>query len=158
MKTVCASLFVLFVCTTWSTASASSALSYNAVLTMVILELTFAFSIGVMCIIFSLNLYRALKNESDTAEIAPPGEYYNKIDRFAANDGADKANLKGVYNAVPSNGNDDAEVAVSPSDLDDCASDDYELEYRSPKRAPIERTNSGFSSAIKTFTNYMRPW
>lgn len=36
-------------------------IGYAAILSIVIVELVFAFSVGVICIVFSLNLFRALK-------------------------------------------------------------------------------------------------
>jgi hypothetical protein len=42
-------------------------INYKTVLVIVIVELVFAFSIGLMCIIFSINLFRAIK-ESESVE------------------------------------------------------------------------------------------
>ncbi len=43
---------------------AASPVAYNTILVIVIIELIFAFAIGVVCILFSFNLLRALKDAS----------------------------------------------------------------------------------------------
>ena len=52
----------------------SDALGYDAVLAIVIAELAFAFSIGLVCIIFSFNLFRALKDSGEEYSDLPIGD------------------------------------------------------------------------------------
>ena len=44
-------------------------LGYDAVLAIVIAELVFAFSVGLVCVIFSLNLFLSLKDSQDTSSL-----------------------------------------------------------------------------------------
>ena len=44
-------------------------LGYDAVLAIVIAELVFAFSVGLICVIFSLNLFLSLKDSQDTTSL-----------------------------------------------------------------------------------------
>ena len=44
-------------------------LGYDAVLAIVIVELVFAFSVGLVCVIFSLNLFLSLKDSQDSVSL-----------------------------------------------------------------------------------------
>lgn len=62
--------------------NAQSTLSYDAVLTIVIIELVLSFSIGVICILFSYNLFRAIKDsenddEAEDSDLNLPGANNN---------------------------------------------------------------------------------
>lgn len=56
-------------------ATTSSPIAYSAVLAIVIVELIFAFSVGIACIFFSFNLFRALKETSNDQISSMPEGY-----------------------------------------------------------------------------------
>ena len=55
-----------------------SPISYNALLVLVAVELVFAFSVGIICVIFSFNLFRAL---SDLETALPIGDLPSRVSR-----------------------------------------------------------------------------
>lgn len=66
--------FIFFLFFTFTSASTSSPIAYSAVLAIVIIELIFAFSVGIACIFFSFNLFRALKDSpNDLISSMPEG-------------------------------------------------------------------------------------
>jgi hypothetical protein len=62
-------LFISLVCSLLPsfTVASSSPVAYDIILAVVILELIFAFSVGLVCIVFSFNLIVALKDTSNEA-------------------------------------------------------------------------------------------
>lgn len=66
---------VLFLITIFGpTLTRASTIRYDAILAIVIVELIFAFSVGVVCIIFSFNLLRALKESAAEYSDLPIGD------------------------------------------------------------------------------------
>mmetsp|Transcript_18415 Transcript_18415/g.40963 ORF Transcript_18415/g.40963 Transcript_18415/m.40963 type:complete len:144 (-) Transcript_18415:26-457(-) len=64
-------------------ASTTGAFGYDVILAIVIIEVIFAFSIGVVCILLSFNLFRALKDSPNGAVGEFPlsrGNSYNDLD------------------------------------------------------------------------------
>lgn len=56
-------LFVVgFIATRAVASSTAAPIAYDAILALVIIEVVFAFSVGIICIVFSFNLLRALKD------------------------------------------------------------------------------------------------
>lgn len=64
MERLLVPIFVL-ICTFLKSAIASP-IGYEAILAVVIIELVFAFSVGLVCVVFSFNLFFALKDSPDT--------------------------------------------------------------------------------------------
>lgn len=65
-------IFLIVILSFFNEATASSPIAYNAILAMVVIELVFAFSVGLTCVIFSFNLLRTLK-APDAMENIPNG-------------------------------------------------------------------------------------
>jgi hypothetical protein len=57
-----------------SAADTKEKASYDTVLAIVIVELVFAFMVGIVCIIFSFNLFRTIQNSKDTMENLAVGD------------------------------------------------------------------------------------
>jgi hypothetical protein len=70
MSTLGALLFLSYL----SCVRATSA-GYDTILTIVIVEVIFAFVIGVVCILLSFNLFRALKDSPESYTGLPVGEF-----------------------------------------------------------------------------------
>ena len=54
-------------------------LSYKQILAIVIVELTFAFSVGLVCVIFSYNLLRAVQLSQTNVLIARNSQIMNEV-------------------------------------------------------------------------------
>ena len=139
---------LLIVLSLLGSAVATSNVQYNIVLTIVIVELIFAFSIGIICIMFSVNLYRALK-DSDGKVV--DGNLPNSpivTTRGSLTNRRSGATYAPVPNDAISNDN-------AVDDIEDCASDDYELETEA--RRDMHKRRS-FGAALASFTAYVKPW
>lgn len=58
-----------------SSAFARSPLRYDAIFIMVVVELSFAFAVGIACILFSLNMFRALNRSPEVYRSLPIGDF-----------------------------------------------------------------------------------
>ena len=54
--------------------SKANSAAYDTVLTIVVLELAFAFGVGLTCIVFSLNLVRSMQDAKDVLDYLPDGD------------------------------------------------------------------------------------
>jgi hypothetical protein len=148
-------------------AQATSNVQQTLVLTVVIVELIFAFGVGITCVIFSINLYRALLKEAEEEDSAPRDELptnYVVRDTFA-NPHSGRRSAPNINHAYTPDTT--SSTTISPAtynalqhedlegDIDDCASDDYELEHNA-RRKP--NRGSSFRSALSSFTTYLRFW
>lgn len=71
VQSLCAMLILLCL---FGVVEASST-GYDMILTIVIIEVIFSFLIGVVCILLSFNLFRALKDSPDAYTGLPVGEF-----------------------------------------------------------------------------------
>ena len=55
--------------------SARSPIGYDAIVVLVAIELFFAFSVGFACILFSMNMFRALNRHPEIHRILPMGDF-----------------------------------------------------------------------------------
>jgi hypothetical protein len=72
---MCSSLFASVVILSLLSSAYASSTGYDMILTIVIVEVIFSFLIGVVCIILSFNLFRALKDSPDAYTGLPVGEF-----------------------------------------------------------------------------------
>ena len=119
---------------------AKSPFSFDVIFCIVVGELVFAFSVGIICVLFSLNLYRALKldefsGQGGTFPIPPVSNGYRTFGPTGRNPPA------GVN------------FSVDPRNEGVVESGVYELEYDVEE---IEPSGAGLFSALKAFTNYLR--
>ncbi len=147
-------------------AVAQSTLSYDAVLVIVIIELVFAFSIGIVCILFSYNLYRAIKL-SDSAQ------NLNNIESSADNNGPefDAANVLPYYGALA---REDEQISVDNSygperekpinfqssieheeDLDD---DDEQIDIERKNSENGQADSDYDGSILQSFIPFLKLW
>jgi uncharacterized membrane protein YgcG len=54
--------------------SEEKGVAYDTVLAIVVLELMFAFGVGIVCVVFSLNLVRSMKDAREVLDYLPDGE------------------------------------------------------------------------------------
>ena len=73
---------------------------YDMILTIVIVEVIFSFMIGVVCIVLSFNLFRAMKDSPESYTGLPAGEFPLSLGR-------------GVSYNVLNNGDDSSELGRS---------------------------------------------
>ena len=164
------------------TVTAQSTLSYDAVLTIVIIELVLSFSIGVICILFSYNLFRAIKdseNESDSndnttaEENGVPGGIIRRrspygsvddLDNISRGDGigGTRSDVRGLVSNRESvsgdddDNEDDGEHSRS-FDYHAYEDDDSEIDYER-KVDTEDRGNGGMTAVVRSFTPYLRLW
>lgn len=131
------SLFSLF-----ASISASS-IGYDTILAIVVVELLFAFAVGVICIIFSFNLFRSLKAQ----EYAPPlmenlpPRYDAKYSHHSLSNlsGAAPGPDAGVFERETNSFGSDAEM-------------DFETKIEEPD------TGTSASAVLSNFTSYLKFW
>ena len=65
----------LAVLLTIAVVQARSPIGYDAIVVLVVIELIFAFGVGVTCIVFSLNMFRALNRSPEVYRSLPVGDF-----------------------------------------------------------------------------------
>lgn len=143
IKFLLASLLTATICVNAKTEN----FSYDIVLTMVIIELIFSFGVGIACVVFSFNLYRAIKKDSE--HFAPNNLQYQ-------NNSKTTQNTKGGsdYRTFLEEGNSSAEAGrdsggpTGPSRAD-YFSDEYEID---------EETPGSVVSLMSNFGSFIRLW
>jgi hypothetical protein len=166
---------------------AASPVGYNTILIIVIIELIVAFSIGVVCILFSFNLLRALKDaapetlssgklpprRNDALTVLPPKHYYAgnvpSTNQFQYNplipqnmrtrESDDFSHYHdAVENPLPVVG-DQLTTAPSAGIRRNSAGSEWDFETGDPDAE--RKNNSLFGNirgALSTFTGYIKPW
>ena len=174
--TVLASLLVCGV----ANASSASPVAYNTILVIVSIELIFAFMIGVVCILFSFNLLRALKDASPetlSAGDLPPrsGALADRNGKFYTEEALNQTNYNPMtrqglgYSAVrESEGEDlsryhDAEEtpphAATAAGRHSSVGSEWDFEQDMRGSAAARGGNpSTWRGALSTFTSYIKPW
>lgn len=140
-----------------TTVTCQSSISYDTVLVIVIIELVFAFSIGLICILFSYNLFRAIK-ESESAE-------ENEVQLQLEHEGSIPSSFGNEdYHEVSGNyGSFDDEYRgefVYEDDLEYGDEHDSDLDYENVQKENIhyQADQQGPVSIMKSFTRYLRLW
>lgn len=131
--------------------AARSPFDYDVVLAIVIVELVFAFGVGLICIIFSYNLFRAIKeSESLPHDGNLPSSFLPTSQRTSKSEPPKSEPTQSAdYNTFHEG------KELPDSLLDEYDSDDYELEK---KKGTQREHNGGVVPILKTFTNYLRLW
>jgi hypothetical protein len=70
-----------------------SPISYNTLMVIVVLELVFAFSVGIICVIFSFNLFRALSDLDQNLPIGDLPSRYGKRSSLGGGGGGAASSL-----------------------------------------------------------------
>jgi hypothetical protein len=110
---------------------------HNVVLSIVIVELVIAFSVGVMCIIFSFNLLRVIKDSANANLTMTTGDFPP----------SHSSNLRSIsesdYSAIPD------------EELRRVRSESSELDFETQLEPDSE---SGTWGMLHTFGGYLRLW
>ena len=129
------------------TAAASNNIGYDAILAIVIAELVFAFSVGVVCIVFSFNLFRTLKESSEvsmsTGDLPPRGGKTSS-----------QSNLNGAGDPYDYSTFHERETYSFGSE----AEMDYEGRADGAAEPEEEAKDGDFSAVVSTFTSYLKFW
>ena len=135
-----------------ASARAESAAGYNVILTIVIVEVIFAFMIGVVCILLSFNLFRALKDSPDTYTGLPVGE-------FPLSRGSNY-NFQNEYEAGSSEEVwRDSEPANQRDPRMGSFGSDAEMDFEGVAEGYDPRTaNSNLVGVLRTVVGYLRLW
>lgn len=171
-------LAVLLPCTV----QATSPIAYNTILVIVIIELIFAFTIGVVCVLFSFNLLRALKDASPetltSGNFPPRRNDTTALQNFAGNVSLNQVqynplimqNMRTRESEDFSHYHDAAENPPSAADVEtnttppvgvrrNSAGSEWDFETDGP--GGEGRNNSllgNLKGALSTFTGYIKPW
>lgn len=147
-----------------ATASASSA-GYDLILTIVIVEVIFSFVIGVVCILLSFNLFRALKDSNDTYTVLPSGEFpLSRGPSHNALNGGDPDRISEYAgrNSSPHSPNDrDGNIDYStfrdPRSMGSFGSD-AEMDFEGMAEGYVPPNESNLFGVVKSVAGYLRLW
>ena len=152
-----------------SSVLSQSKITYNIVLIFVILELVFAFSIGLICILFSYNLFKAIKESESSQDIAEYADNmsYNSIHSSIygthnlENGGETKGNNHNYdltkYHDVHGDITYDRHDTGS-GENDEDSEYDYEKELDDESQGEGEYGEVSIGSIIQSFTPYLKLW
>jgi hypothetical protein len=150
----------------------ASPVAYNIILVIVIVELLFAFSVGIFCVVFSFNLIMTLKeSSSDVMNTLPIGDLpaRNSLQQRPSFD-AGRNNFQDLESSARANS-----FSRNNTDIRGSATGDYKtfqdgqssLNYRNSLASAdygINRENNNnnnqnkFSEVFNTFYSYIRLW
>lgn len=152
-----------------SAVEAASPVAYNTILVIVVLELLFAFSIGVICILFSFNLLRALKDSpsevlhsmsagelppsrrSQSAFVAQePQSGYNPL-LMGSDSGGDLSDFHDAEDFHPA-------YQRQPSTESEIDVERRLSVARGSEAVPSTGGTSGVMGVISTFASYLKLW
>jgi hypothetical protein len=147
------SLFVVVSLSILSLVSAST-IGYDAILAIVIAELVFAFSVGVVCIVFSFNLFRTLKDSQETYGNLPTGDLPPRLNN---------ANNKSSQNNLVSAGTDPFDYSTFHERETYSFGSEAEMDYegRADDQLPDrerESESGNMVAVIGTFGSYLKFW
>lgn len=156
-------------------ASSASPVAYNTILVIVSIELIFAFMIGVVCILFSFNLLRALKDASPetlSAGDLPPrlGALADRNGKFYTEEGVNQTNYNPMtrqglgYSAVRESEDlsryHDAEETPphAAAGRHSSVGSEWDFEHDTRGSAAVGGNPSTWRGALSNFTSYIKPW
>jgi hypothetical protein len=147
---------------------ARSPIGYDAVLVLMIVELLFAFGVGLACILFSLNIFSALHRSTEDSRGLRVGDlpkpsrgpsprtHYHAgdvlMERFVSVDAPDYEALIGDTETLDGDEKDITGVDVGSEDRDETTQAMAEPSARS------DPGSSGFWSSVQSFIEYLRVW
>jgi hypothetical protein len=147
-----ASIFLIgYLC---ATVHARSPLGYDTVLVLVIIELSFAFAVGLSCVIFSINIIRALHSSSEVYELPtgdlPPSRKPSQSTGFVV------TATPGISTTV----NPAAGSGLQYRTFGDEGGDEYEIELEIDSTAAGIRpaAQGGLWPLLQSFADYLRLW
>ena len=147
---------------------ARSPIGYEAVMILMSLELIFAFSVGITCIVFSVNMFRALTREGETSTYSslpvgdfplPPVSSSQNLIRNSSYVTAALSNGDYQYHSSANIGGDLSRIPDKPINISNVSSE-FDLETTGANdnttTAPI--VDVTIWSTIQSFADYLRLW
>ncbi len=144
-------LFVVVSLSLFSLVSAST-IGYDAILAIVIAELVFAFSVGVVCIVFSFNLFRTLKDSQETYGNLPTGDLPPRLTNV---------NNKNSQNNLVNGGTDPFDYSTFHERETYSFGSDAEMDYEGRADDPLpdrESESGNVVGVMGTFGSYLKFW
>lgn len=138
-------------------------IGYDAVLVVVLIELIFAFGIGISCIIFSFNMYREVSLSGDKMDTLPVGELPSRL-TFRGSNTSGISNSTTVasstVNAAPIDNNSVSYLRDSDIMSNRTSNEELEDGVSVPLRGRDGNANDKFTyiDTIQHFLDYMRIW
>ena len=83
---------------------ARSPIRYDTIFILVVVELFFAFAVGIACILFSLNMFRALNRSPEVYRSLPIGDFPRPLPTCSTVSGGNQNEQLDIVNLVPSDG------------------------------------------------------
>lgn len=123
-------------------ARSHSPLGHEAVLVIVTVELVIAFTVGILCIIFSCNVLRAITDYSEDA--LPPGSLPPSRSHLI------------LQKVVSSNRMFPLAILNNDNIKNSYPDEADELEFDTESNTDVERR--GFFAIVRAFTEYLRIW
>lgn len=132
----------------------ASALGYDAILTIVVIEVIFSFSVGLVCIVLSFNLFRALKDSPDIYTGSP-------IDEFPLSRCPSQTNLTltydGINNMVSNPNILDGDYRTFHNARMTSFGSDAEMDYETLVEPDLPQENN-LVGIVRSFAGYLRLW
>lgn len=143
--------------------SASSA-GYDLILTIVIVEVIFSFVIGVVCILLSFNLFRALKDSNDAYTVLPSGEFplsrgpsHNALNTGDADRSSEYGRTNSPHSPNDRDGNVDYSTFRDPRSMGSFGSD-AEMDFEGMAEGYVPPNESNLFGVVKSVAGYLRLW
>lgn len=130
-------------------------ITHEVIIAVVVVELVFAFSVGVICIIFSFNLLRAIKDNPDATISLHSGGLPPSRSTLA---------LRNSFSAVQTPNHRPDEQSLLPhvvpnADMVGRASSvGSEMDIEEPIDPNNPNPNAGLTGVYNTFVSYLRIW
>jgi hypothetical protein len=125
---------------------------YDVIVTIVVIELVFAFSIGIICILFSINLILAIKDNPEGANLTiAAGDFPPSVPV-----------IRGSFSTRRiSNEPDTVHTPLtidSPERQRIMSHESEEMDIETPLDPNAPRPGEGFFGVLQSFTSYLRIW
>ena len=140
-------------------------IGYDAVLAVVIVELVFAFGIGISCIVFSFNLFRELNNCD--VDVSPVGDLPNRQSLHRKPTVVSAVGSDNDYNTFDFRhtvGTSNGTERYSDYDIENSESQGHSSNHDSnqaPRTNPNDAENNaevGYLPMVQSFLEYIRVW
>lgn len=144
-------LLIVLLCGIFLQTVQSSPIGYDAILAIVIIELLFAFSVGLACIIFSFNLLRALKESEEDYSRSKIGTLPSRVSGSSSNKKNNAwqstESLFDYRTFEETNGSGRRHQSIG-SEMDEERQSEYDE----------ASANNGIWRSFKTFGGYLKLW
>ncbi len=137
--------------------TSASTIGYDAILAIVIAELIFAFSVGVVCIVFSFNLFRTLKHSHEDNDLSR-GDIPSR--HFTSGGNIKNSSQNNLVNGVTDPNDYSTYQERETYSFGSEAELDFEGRIDGAATGGDERDSegNGMVAVFTTFASYLRPW